>query len=162
MFFSRVLRNSRWIFKGFSLPRPRFLQYITVNLKVFACCSESLRERFRSAQNAPKMPPSGLPDPFGGLWNAFGAPSCPQKVPKRNLKCPKELPSDPQKDYRRPQRVPPELILGLLDANFAALALIFHKIFVNLSFFKRILMILLNWNRFGVNFNMVWAAGRPF
>ena len=58
-------------------------------------------------------------------------------------------------DYRRPQRVPPELILELLDTNFAALALIFDKIFVNLSFFKRILMILLNYNRFWMNFNMV-------
>ena len=70
MFFDRfftILINLEQIFKCFSLPRPRFLQYLTVNLKVFACCSESLRERFRSAQNAPKMPPSGLPDPFGGL-----------------------------------------------------------------------------------------------
>ena len=61
----------------------------------------------------------------------------------------------PKRTTDAPQRVPPELILGLLDANFAALALIFHKIFVNLSFFKRILMILLNWNRFWMNFNMV-------
>ena len=119
------------IFKAFSIPRPRFLQYITVNVKVFACCSESLRERFRSAQNAPKMDPSGLLDPFGGLWNAFGAPSCTQKVPKRNLKCPKELPSDPQKYYRRPQRVPPQIILRLLDANSAPLALMFEKYLID-------------------------------
>ena len=37
------------IFKAFSIPRPRFLQYLTVNLKVFACCSESLRKRFPNA-----------------------------------------------------------------------------------------------------------------
>ena len=67
MFFDRffmILRNLEQIVKGFSFTRHRFLQYLTVNLKVFACCSESLRERFRSVQDAPKWSPGG---PFGSL-----------------------------------------------------------------------------------------------
>ena len=69
--FLTILMDLEQIFKGFSLPRPRFLQYLTVNLKVFACCSESLRKRFRSIQNAPKMPPSGLP---GTPWGTYEKP----------------------------------------------------------------------------------------
>ena len=125
------------IFKGCSFPKPRCLQYLKVNLRNFAHCSESLRKRFRSLQNAPKMPPSGPPGPLWrpmeGLWSSKLSP----KVPKRHLKCPKGLPSDPQ----NPERIPPEFIVGLLDANFAALALILHNILVNSSLFNRILTI---------------------
>ena len=69
----------RLIFKGFNLPRPRFLQYLKVNLKVFAYCSESLRKRFRSFQNAPKRSARGLPDPS---WEALGVPWGAKLVPK--------------------------------------------------------------------------------
>ena len=95
-----------FIFKGFSLSRPRILQYLTVNLKAFAYCSESLRKRFRSLQNAPKMPPSGLPgplwEPMRGLWSSKLSP----KIPKRHLKCPKEVLSDPQKVAKGSPRNP--------------------------------------------------------
>ena len=101
-----ILMDLEQIFKGFSLPRPRFLQYLTVNLKVFAYCSESLRKRFRCLQNAPKMPPSGLPgplwEPMRGLWSSKLSP----KIPKRHLKCPKEVSSDPQKVAKGSPRIP--------------------------------------------------------
>ena len=57
MFFFRILRNLRLIFTGINLPRPRFLQYLTEKLKVFAYCSESLRKRVRGLQNGPKLSP---------------------------------------------------------------------------------------------------------
>ena len=107
----------RQIFKGFSLPRPRFLQYLTVNLKVFAYCSESLRKRFRCLQNALKMPPSGLPgplwEPMRGLWSSKLSP----KILKRHLKCPKEVLSDPQKVAKGSPRNPktsPKIPKGFL------------------------------------------------
>ena len=79
--FSRVLRNLRLIFKGFSLSGPRILQYLTVNLKVFAYCSESLRKRVRGLQNAPKMLLSCLPRPLWGLmrglWSSKLVPKSP-------------------------------------------------------------------------------------
>ena len=97
------------IFKGFVIPRPRFLQYLTVNLKVFACCSESLRTRFRSLQNDPKRSPRGLPDPLweplGVPWSSKLAPKNVQEASKVTKKTSKWSPRDHQGVPKRSQDV---------------------------------------------------------
>ena len=91
------------IFNDFNLPGHRFLQYITVKLKVFAYCNELLRKHFRSLQNAPKRPPTGLLDP---LWEPTSAPWSSKFPPKRHLKRPKELVNVPKGSPRRAQGTP--------------------------------------------------------
>ena len=98
------------IFNEFTLFGPRFLQYLTVNLKVFAYCSELLHKHFRSLQNDSKSPPRGLLDPLG---EAMGAPLEVQDVPKDPQEAPKVTknpgkwsPSDRQGAPGRPRRSP--------------------------------------------------------
>ena len=102
------------IVKGFVLPRPRILQYLTVNLKVFAYCGESRRERFRSVQNAPKMPPKWSPGaPLGAYERPLELQVAPQKslrgtqsVQKNFQVIPKRLPRSLQGTPRRTRRAP--------------------------------------------------------
>ena len=62
------------------------MQYLTVNLKVFAYCSELLHKHFRSLQNDSKSPPRGLLDPLGEAmgapWRSKMPPKDPQEAPK--------------------------------------------------------------------------------
>ena len=81
------------------------------------------------------------PRPSQGRAKASSRPRQGATRKKRTTDAPKGSPHSSFWDYLTP-------ILQLL-------ALIFHKIFVNLSFFTRILRILLNWNSFWMNFNMV-------
>ena len=83
---SRFLSKLYQIFNDFTLFGPRFLQYLTVNLKVFAYCSELLGKPFRSFQSAPKMPPRALLDPLlkpeGAPWSYKLLLKSPQETPK--------------------------------------------------------------------------------
>ena len=101
-------------FQRFRSPRPQFLQYITVNLKVFAYCSESLRGRFRSVQDASKMLKNGLPGvPLGAFERPLELQVAPQKslrgtqsVQKNFQVIPKRLPRSLQGTSRRTRRAP--------------------------------------------------------
>ena len=83
---SRFLSKLYQIFNDFALFGPRFLQYLTVNWKVFAYCSELLGKPFRSLQSAPKMPPRALLDPLlkpeGAPWSSKLPLKSPQEIPK--------------------------------------------------------------------------------
>ena len=97
------------ILNDFSLSDPRFLQYLTVNLKVWAYCSESLRKRLRSLQNAPKRPARGLPDPcwepLGVPWGAKLVPKNVQEAHKASKRTGKWFPWDRQGVPKAPQDV---------------------------------------------------------
>ena len=97
------------ILNDFSLSDPRFLQYLTVNLKVLAYCSESLRKRLRSLQNAPKRPARGLPDPcwepLGVPWGAKLVPKNVQEAHKASKRTGKWFPRDRQGVPKAPQDV---------------------------------------------------------
>ena len=97
------------ILNGFSLSDPRFLQYLTVNLKVWAYCSESLRKRLRSLQNAPKRSARGLPDPcwepLGVPWGAKLVPKNVQEAHKASKRTGKWFPWDRQSVPKAPQDV---------------------------------------------------------
>ena len=98
------------IFNDFNLPGNCFLQYLTVNSMVFAYCSELLRKHFRSLQNAPKRPPTGLLDPLWepmrAPWRSKLPPKNPQEAPKASERTGKWSPRDRQGAPKGPQDVP--------------------------------------------------------
>ena len=51
---------------------------------------------FETSKMLPRGPQQASWTPFGSLREPLGAPSCPQRIPKRHLKRPKELVSGPQ------------------------------------------------------------------
>ena len=85
------------------------MQYLTVNLKVFAYCSELLHKHFRSLQNDPKSPPRGLLDPLGEAmgapWRSKMPPKDPQEAPKVTKNPGKWSPRDRQGVPKAPQDV---------------------------------------------------------
>ena len=129
----------RLIFKGFSLPRSRVLQYLTMNFKVFVYCSELLRKCFRNFQNARTRPPTGLLEHLWepklprknsqeapkaskrtGKWSPRdrqGAPKGPQDVPEGLQVVPKGSPRDPRGIPKSPQGVPKRSPRGLQGAH---------------------------------------------
>ena len=108
-FFSSFIKIA-FDFKGFSLPRSRFLQYLTMNFMVFAYCSELLRKCFRSFQNARTRPPAGLLEPLWepmrALWKSKLPPKNPQEAPKASKRTGKWSPRDRQGVPKRPQDIP--------------------------------------------------------
>ena len=98
------------MFNDFNIPEPRFLQYLRVNLKVFAYCSELLRKHFRSFQNASTRPPTGLLDPLWepmrAPWRSKLPPKNPQEAPKASKRIVKWSPRDRQGVPKGPQNVP--------------------------------------------------------
>ena len=83
-------------------------------MKVFAYCSESLRGRFRSVQDASKMLKNGLPGvPLGAFERPLELQVAPQKslrgtqsVQKNFQVIPKRLPRSLQGTSRRTRRAP--------------------------------------------------------